>query len=130
MLVIGDRAIAAREHGFVEQWDLGDHWYRWTELPFVFACWTARAPGEWTEVEQALAAARDDGLSNLEVLADAHAGYAGLTRSQIGDYFSRNLHFHLGPRERSGLELYYRYAVELGLAPAGWEWKHGCEFVG
>ncbi|MEO8497226.1 MAG: menaquinone biosynthesis protein, partial [Planctomycetota bacterium] len=37
VLLIGDRAIHAPDGGFVDEWDLGDQWCRWSELPFVFA---------------------------------------------------------------------------------------------
>lgn len=130
VLLIGDRAIAAADEGFAEVWDLGDDWNRWTELPFVFACWTAREPGDWLEVERALNRARDLGLEYAGELSESHAGYAGLTRQQVWEYFTKNLYFHFGARERRGLELYYRYAAELALAPAGWELRHGCETVG
>ena len=43
VLLIGDRAIRGGDDRTVEIWDLGDQWCRWTELPFVFALWTARA---------------------------------------------------------------------------------------
>ena len=42
VLLIGDRAIHPPAERFAEVWDLGDEWCRWSELPFVFAMWTAR----------------------------------------------------------------------------------------
>jgi chorismate dehydratase len=131
VLVIGDRAIQTSESDFVEVWDLGDDWNRWTELPFVFACWMAAPGWDVTGVERALAEARDAGVLNAAALARLHAGYAGLTEVQCRDYFQRHLHFYFGPRERLGLKLFYRYARELNLAPAGWELpSDDCQTVG
>ncbi|RMG04539.1 MAG: hypothetical protein D6741_00880, partial [Planctomycetota bacterium] len=41
-MLIGDRAFAASPEGFPYWCDLGETWYRWQRLPFVFAVWTAR----------------------------------------------------------------------------------------
>ena len=92
VLLIGDRAIASADAGFAEVWDLGDEWNRWTELPFVFACGRPASRRDWLEVERALNRARDLGLEHVEELAEAHAGYAGLTRHQcLGIFHEESL---------------------------------------
>jgi chorismate dehydratase len=119
VLLIGDRAIHSPPGRFAEVWDVGDQWCRWTNLPFVFAMWVARAEVDVREVEFALAEARDCGVANLEHIADAEAAPLGLTTPQCLAYLRDHLHFYLGARERQGLQLFYRWASELGLAPAG-----------
>src|SRR5262245_16898466 len=42
LLMIGDRAMRMPAGQFVAEWDLGDVWCRWAELPFVFAMWVGR----------------------------------------------------------------------------------------
>lgn len=44
VLLIGDRAMFPPEEQFPVTWDLGQEWFEWTGLPFVFAMWVAR-PG-------------------------------------------------------------------------------------
>jgi len=115
VLVIGDRAIRSRQHEFVEEWDLGDRWCRWAELPFVFAMWVAR-PGVATEaVGAALAAARDRGCQNLGTIARDQAAAMQLPLQLVEDYLYRNLYFQMGPLQRQGLEFYYQQAAKLGL---------------
>jgi chorismate dehydratase len=121
VLLIGDRAIHSPAGRFEVVWDLGDEWNRWTGLPFVFAMWTARAGSDLAGLETALALARDDGVAHLESIAQREAAPLGLTTPQCLSYLRDNLHFYLGPREQQGLELFYRYAAGLGLAPAGVE---------
>ena len=121
VLLIGDRAIAAPRSDFIEHWDLGDEWCRWAELPFVFAMWAARDGVELGDVEPALATARDGGEAHLDEIAQREAGTLGLSREACLAYLRDNLYFHLGPREREGLELFYRHAVQLELAPPGRE---------
>lgn len=122
VLLIGDRAIHSPSGTFAAVWDLGDEWCRWSELPFVFAMWTARAgldPADLGELEFALGMARDEGVAHLAEIADREAAPLGLTRPQCLSYLRDNLHFYFGPRERLGLELFHNRAVQLGLVPEG-----------
>ena len=122
VLVIGDRAIHPARGNWVEQWDLGDQWNRWSELPFVFAMWVANVgqASRLPEVAAALSAARDAGVVNLEQIARDEASRAGLTYDQTLVYLRDNLHFTMGPGERAGLKLFYEQACKLGLAPGDW----------
>jgi chorismate dehydratase len=113
VLLIGDRAINSPGGRFAAVWDVGDEWCRWTGLPFVFAMWVMRAGQKVGALEQALGAARDAGLANLEQIAEAEAPALGLTRPECLSYLRDCLHFVLGPREREGLALYQKYADEL-----------------
>lgn len=119
VLLIGDRAIHSPAGQFEAVWDLGDEWCRWAELPFVFATWVARAGVELAGLDTALAEARDAGVMHIDEIAGREAAKLGLTRPQCVAYLRDNLHFQLGPREQRGLELFYRKASELGLAPSG-----------
>src|SRR5690606_33699444 len=116
-LLIGDRAINPPPDGIVAQWDLGDEWCRWAELPFVFAMWTARPGFDRPEIAAALEAARDRGLENLPDIAAREAASVGLTTDACLGYLRDNLYFYLGPRERQGLTLFHRHTVRMGLAP-------------
>ena len=119
VLLIGDRAIGPTDGGFQAVWDLGDEWFRTTGLPFVFAVWAARPGIDANRVGQLLDAARDRGGANLAAIAAAEAASHGLTVPQCLDYLSDNLHYDLGPEEKRALQLFYREARHLGIAPAG-----------
>ncbi len=131
VLVIGDRAMrgAPLEH-FPEQVDMGQWWYRWTELPFVFAMWTARpglSPERLNQLDRMLAEARNSGVRHAGEIADGHAAQYGLSPDQCLDYFHKYLHFRLGPSQRAGLERFRSLAVTMGLAPDLRELQfHGC----
>jgi chorismate dehydratase len=117
VLVIGDRAIRCESGDFIEEWDLGDRWCRWTELPFVFAMWAAREGVETAEAEMALTAARDRGCDALAEIAREQSEEMQLPYDLVLEYLSRNLHFQLGTRERQGLEFFSEKAMEYGLLP-------------
>jgi chorismate dehydratase len=152
ILLIGDRAILPPDEQFLGTWDLGEEWFEWTGLPFVFAMWVAndgttldrtkqkvrvesfpaienhaveavdalRAPDEDLDfVERALRQSRNWGIARLEEIAEREALQLGLSLPTTFNYLSKNLQYHLGRAERSGLKLFYELARGLDLAPAG-----------
>ncbi len=121
VLLIGDRAIHSPAGKFVEVWDLGHEWRSWADLPFVFAMWTARPGVELGGLEIALNESRDLGVAHIDRIAAIEAAPLGLTVPQCASYLRDSLYFYLGSQERRGLELFYRHAVDLKLAPPGRE---------
>lgn len=113
VLLIGDRAIHPPQADFVDCWDLGDQWCRWSELPFVFAMWIARPAIDISELGEILSLTRDDGVAHLAEIARAEAAGVGLSPDQTLDYLKNNLHFYLHGRERQGMELFFRLAARL-----------------
>jgi chorismate dehydratase len=126
LLIIGDRAMHPPRGPFVAEWDLGDVWCRWSELPFVFAMWVAAERSEvrgqrsgegLTELASVLSQARDLGVVNLEEVAAQEHAAVGLSERECLVYLRDHLHFYLGPRELAGLELFRERAAALALAP-------------
>jgi chorismate dehydratase len=115
ILLIGDRAMRPPAESFVATWDLGEEWLRWTGLPFVFAMWVARPDVETERLAVALGAARDRGVARIPEIAAREAGGLGLTEAEARAYLQRNLHFHLGSAERTGLKLFRELADRQGL---------------
>jgi chorismate dehydratase len=115
VLVIGDRAIRSPQEEFCESWDLGEQWTQTTGLPFVFAVWAARPGVDASELEGALDAARDLGVSELETIATEQAAAMDLPRPLVLQYLRDNLNFYLDDAARRGLDLYFRRAAALGL---------------
>lgn len=119
ILLIGDRAMFPLEEKFAVTWDLGQEWFEWTGLPFVFAMWVARPGVDLEPIEAALSEARDRGVSRSEAIARRESPLLGLPLPTTIQYLSRNLHFRLGAAERTGLRLFYQLASRNGLAPEG-----------
>lgn len=118
VLLIGDRAIHSPAEHFDVVWDLGEEWSKWTGWSFVFAMWVARRDEVPPGIAAALSAARDLGLTQLDAIARHEAPRMQIDTVACLSYLRDNLYFHLGPRERQGLDLFGRYAAALGLAPA------------
>jgi len=133
LLMIGDRAMHPPADEYVAQWDLGDVWCRWAELPFVFAMWVARGAGvsparqnsgfrvqgseeSLDELGAILSQARDAGVAHVEQIARAEHARFGLSYRDCLTYLRDHLHFTLGPRELAGLRLFEEHASRLGLS--------------
>jgi chorismate dehydratase len=119
VLLIGDRAMRACLPGFAYAFDLGQEWYDWTGLPFVYAVWAVRAGADLGGVEAALIEAKRRGLRRVGVIAHEEAPRLGLDAGFCRRYLAHIIHFDLGPREQAGLHHYYMLACELGLARRG-----------
>ena len=125
-LIIGDGALllkhteveVSREipRGAIQKIDLGETWSRLTGLPFVYAFWAGRAEALDAEDVRRLQRARDKGVSDSQAVAEAYFADPAL-RDLGAQYLRDNIQYHLGDRERAGLETFYRYAAELGILP-------------
>jgi len=119
VLLIGDRAMRACLPGFRFAFDLGQEWFDWTGLPFVYAVWAVRDGVDLLGVDEALVQAKRRGLDRAGPIAHDEAPRLGLDAGFCRRYLSNILHFDLGPREQAGLHHYYMLACELGLARRG-----------
>jgi chorismate dehydratase len=119
VLLIGDRAMRACLPGFDFAFDLGQEWYQWTGLPFVFAVWAIRPGCDAAGVPEALAEARRQGIASAGRIAQSEAARLGLDAGFCRRYLSNILDYNLGPRELAGLSRFYDLASDCGLAPRG-----------
>jgi chorismate dehydratase len=117
VLLIGDRAMRACLAGFAYAFDLGQEWFDWTGLPFVYAVWAVREGADLGSVAQALSEAKRRGCARTGIIAEREAPHLGLDAGFCRRYLSNIIHFDLGPREQAGLHHYYMLACELELAP-------------
>jgi len=113
VLLIGDRAIRPPQADFVDCWDLGDQWCRWSKLPFVFAMWIARPGIDIDGLDEILSLTRDTGVANLAEIARTEAAGVGLSPGQTLDYLRDNLYFYFSGREREGMEHFFQLAANL-----------------
>ncbi|MCI0361615.1 MAG: menaquinone biosynthesis protein [Planctomycetaceae bacterium] len=123
LLMIGDRAMHPPAGEYIAQWDLGDVWCRWAELPFVFAMWVSRVHersemhhNQLADLAALLSRARDSGVAQVEQIARTEHDRFGLSYDDCLTYLRDHLHFTLGPRELAGLRLFEEYVKRLELS--------------
>lgn len=123
-LVIGDPALKIDRSRY-RTLDLAEEWIRHTGKPFVFAFWAVRsdALGE-TAPSIDLAAvfrnSRDHGLepSSLNQIAHEWAPRLDISEVEVRSYLTENIHYQLDAGCVEGLQMFYRYATEIGVLPA------------
>jgi chorismate dehydratase len=112
VLLIGDRAMHAPAERFVREIDLGEFWYEWTGLPFVFAMWVARQDSRTEGLDDVLSRARDLGVDDIPAIARSEAPRLALSEQTALNYLNHNLHYHMTSAERSGLRLFCDLAAQ------------------
>jgi chorismate dehydratase len=122
-LLIGDPALQVDRSRYVTL-DLAEEWIRFTGKPFVFAFWAIREDA-LQEADPALdlsaifQTSRDHGLlpENLSLIAREWAPRLGISESDARSYLTDNIYYHLDAACLEGLQLFYRYAAEIGALP-------------
>ena len=123
-LVIGDPALKIDRSSY-QALDLAEEWIRHTGKPFVFAFWAVRAAA-LSEADPSLDLAavfrdsRDHGLaaSSLDQIAGEWAPRLEIGESEVRSYLTENIHYQLDAGCLEGLQLFYRYAAEIGALPS------------
>jgi chorismate dehydratase len=122
MLLIGDTALrASLLEPKLNVYDLGELWYEWTGLPFVFALWLCRRQAARDHFEEMsclasrLVMAKADACADFEAIAEHSPEALWMGKERLVEYWRGNLSFDLGTRHLDGLSLFYRYCAELGL---------------
>jgi chorismate dehydratase len=123
MLLIGDAALrASLDHLDLFMYDLGELWYMWTGLPFVFALWFCRNDVAESldigELAQKLIRAKEMVPSQLEHIAACAKEAVWIGQDRLLAYWRDNISYNFGDSEQAGLMLYYAKCFECGLIEA------------
>jgi chorismate dehydratase len=116
-LLIGDPAMTFARDG-LQVHDLAGLWREFTGRGFVFAIWMARAAAAEHIASIDFAAARDEGLGQLDEIAGFYARETGLPAAELIEYLSTNISFELDAEMLAGMELFFALAHKHGLIPA------------
>ncbi|TVY04568.1 menaquinone biosynthetic enzyme MqnA/MqnD family protein [Cohnella terricola] len=120
-LLIGDHAIRASwtNHGY-RVLDLGEVWNLWTGQWMTFALWAVRKdaayrdPESFQAIYEALIESKGKSSRDMGPVIRKAMDQIGGTEAYWQNYFSHLCH-DFGPDQKTGLQLYFQYARELGL---------------
>jgi chorismate dehydratase len=121
LLLIGDAALraAAQGNGYYV-YDLGELWYAFTGLPFVFALWIVRRDvaiaksSEILALSEKLLAAKRSAYDSYEKIAHESVESQWLDPAELVAYW-RTISYDLTPAHLAGVRCFFRYAAELGI---------------
>lgn len=113
-LLIGDRAleIASKLPQGMLRFDLGQLWYQYTGLPFVFALWMVRRDsiaqfaGQLSSLGEQLTLSRDRFFADLDGIAASLCVESVLTAQQKVNYW-QSIDYGLGEKHIEGLKLFF-----------------------
>ena len=114
-LFIGDPAIALRKQSVdpeIRFLDLGEEWFRFTELPFIYALWLLK--NDFTEkklLSDSLREAKVRGLSNSENIAQKTSD-PEFTRRYLNEW----IRYELGEEEKRGLTRFTELLIKHKIA--------------
>ncbi len=115
-LVMGDRGLRQRRgaRGFPHKYDLGEEWFDWTRLPFVFARWMARKDVDakvLALLEDTLYVGLEDGVDTLYHVSEPRENLLMLPRD-IVDYV-QGIRYYLGMSEQKSIRTFREYLEKL-----------------
>jgi chorismate dehydratase len=105
-LMIGDPAMLIPRDQY-RVFDLATLWREFTGCGFVFAMWMARKNSVERISSIDFAAARDEGLANLDDIERTYWQQIGLSTDEIRSYLTENILFSVDEEMRKGLKLYF-----------------------
>ena len=108
-LIIGDPAMRISRDRF-RVFDLATLWHEFTGLGFVFAMWMVRNDGVQKVRPVDFAAARDEGLKDLDAIVVNQTERLGFSAEEIREYLTKNIVFRIDDEMRRGLNLYFDLA--------------------
>ncbi len=115
-LLMGDRGLRQRRgaRGFPHKYDLGEEWFNWTRLPFVFARWMARKDVDSKSLallEDTLYVGLEDGVDNLYHVSEPRENLLMLPRD-IVDYV-QCIRYYIGMSEQKSIRTFRDYLGRL-----------------
>ncbi len=116
-LIIGDPAMTfARDDLRIV--DMARLWREYTGLGFVFAVWAVRNKDDAARAAAIdFAAARDEGLEQIEEILSQYEREIPLARIELKKYLTIDITFHIDQPMEQGMKLYFELAYKHHLIP-------------
>ncbi len=115
-LITDDQALRRRlgARGHPHRYDLGEEWYRWTGLPFVFSRWLTRkdlSPDQFLLLEDTLYVGLEEGVELLFHESEPRDRLLMLPKD-IVEYI-QGFRFFMGLSEQKGMNLFRKYLDQI-----------------
>src|SRR6185503_5396629 len=110
-LIIGDPAMSISREQF-RVFDLATLWHEFTGFGFVFAMWMVRNDAVEKISSIDFAAARDEGLANLDQVIAKYPHQMPFAEDESRQYLTENIVFRVDEEMRKGLTLYFELAQQ------------------
>jgi chorismate dehydratase len=109
---IGDPTMEF-ESSLPYQTDIGQVWQDYCQLPFVYAVWITREGISPEEIANPFDRAAEKGLANLDYLSTIPPQNSRHNSQYYYEYFTQSIQYHMGEREKQGLQFFLQKAKEM-----------------
>ncbi|MCK4662155.1 MAG: menaquinone biosynthesis protein [Bacteroidales bacterium] len=109
-LIIGDKTFElANKFNYV--YDLAEQWIKYTQLPFVFACWISNKKINSDFINN-FNLSLDYGINNLDKVIDDYLCSENKLNVNIKEYLTKNISYKLDNKKREGMKLFHKLSAE------------------
>lgn len=113
-LLIGDKGMLARAEGLYV-FDLGEEWFNWTGLPFVWALWLGRREHLHPRLVEVLVTARAWGLEHIDQVIRVETARLGAEEHLVRHYLCDIMQYQMTPAHEEALARFQEECRKLGL---------------
>ena len=111
-VIIGDRTFGL-ENKYTHKYDLAEEWQKFTQLPFVFACWVANKKLSEPFIENFNKALKY-GIDNRSVLIE-QLKKIDVYATDIDEYLNKSISYEYDSPKQKALDLFLTYCGNLDL---------------
>lgn len=104
VVLIGDQCFEY-ESNFRFGTDLAEEWYKYTGLPFAFACWTANKELDAEFLEE-LNSSLEYGVRNIPAVVRKYGSSGVIRGNDLLSYLTVNMNFDLNDDKRKAIKLF------------------------
>lgn len=104
VVLIGDQCFTL-EKNFLFRTDLAAEWYRYTNLPFAFACWTSNRKLEETFIDDFNQALKT-GVNNIQGVIEKFGKTGVIKGEELRKYLTENIDFNFNNDKRMAIKLF------------------------
>jgi chorismate dehydratase len=111
IVLIGDRCFEF-ENKFRNKIDLAEEWYKFTGLPFAFACWTANKKLDEKFLEE-FNVALGTGVRNISAVVEKYGKTGTIRGEDLFIYLTKNMNFDLNNDKRKAIDMFLEMMSKL-----------------
>lgn len=112
VLLIGDHPLTLSGKSI----DLGEEWYKLTQLPFVYAFWVIRDGLEdYKKIVNLIVKSKEFGIRNLDEIVRNESEKMSLSKELVTNYLKQIIYYDLGRLELKGILKFVNFALKYKL---------------
>jgi chorismate dehydratase len=111
VMLIGDIALIKKGKHI----DLGEAWYRLTNLPFIYAFWVSKNGDNLKELSLLLNESKNWGINNIEKIIQEESKRLKIKKNIIDNYLKNTIKYDLKERELQGFFTFTKYLLKYGI---------------